>query len=33
MIPVYVDRVVDFKKCCLITNNYDGIERHDYFRE
>ena len=33
MIPAYVDRVADFKNCCLRTKRYDGTRRDVYYRE
>jgi len=33
MTPVYVGLVLDFKKCCMKTGNYDGSVRDYYFRD
>ena len=30
--PVRVDPAVDFKRCCMLTGQFDGSDRDYYFR-
>ena len=33
MIPVFVDRALDFKNCCMKSGKFDGSARDYYFRD